>query len=87
MPAQVILEFEGVTTKEYDAVNAALGIDPVTGSGDWPEGLQVHAAGLNERGHLGRDRNLGHARSPVPLHGGSPQRRPRARVVLPPRPA
>jgi hypothetical protein len=52
MPAQVILEFEGVTTKEYDAVNAALGIDPVTGSGDWPEGLQVHAAGLNERGHL-----------------------------------
>jgi hypothetical protein len=26
MPAQVILEFEGVTTKEYDAVNAALGI-------------------------------------------------------------
>ena len=25
MARQVILEFEGVTTKEYDAVNAALG--------------------------------------------------------------
>src|ERR1700722_5069084 len=52
MPAQVILEFEGVTTKEYDAVNAALGIDPSTGEGDWPDGLRVHAAGLNEDGHL-----------------------------------
>ncbi len=52
MPAQVILEFEGVTTKEYEAVNAALGIDPATGEGEWPDGLQVHAAGLNEDGHL-----------------------------------
>src|ERR1039457_783556 len=52
MPAQLILEFEGVTTKEYDAVNDALGIDPASGEGDWPEGLQVHAAGLNEDGHL-----------------------------------
>ena len=52
MPAQLILEFEGVTTKEYDAVNAVLGIDPATGSGEWPDGLQVHAAGLNEAGHL-----------------------------------
>jgi hypothetical protein len=52
MPAQLILEFEGVTTKEYEAVNAALGIDPATGAGDWPDGLQVHAAGLNEGGHL-----------------------------------
>ena len=52
MPAQVILEFEGVTTKEYDAVNKELGIDMATGEGDWPDGLQVHAAGLNEQGHL-----------------------------------
>jgi hypothetical protein len=52
MPAQVILEFEGVTTKDYDAVNAALGIDPDTGAGEWPDGLVVHAAGLNEDGHL-----------------------------------
>ncbi len=52
MTAQLILEFEGVTGKEYEAVNAALGIDPATGGGDWPDGLQVHAAGLNEAGHL-----------------------------------
>jgi hypothetical protein len=52
MVAEVILEFEGVTTKEYDAVNAALGIDMNTGKGDWPDGLQVHAAGLNEQGNL-----------------------------------
>ncbi len=52
MVAEVILEFEGVTTKEYDAVNSELGIDPSTGDGDWPEGLISHAAGLNEDGHL-----------------------------------
>ena len=52
MTAQLILEFEGVTTKEYEAVNADFGIDPATGAGDWPDGLQVHAAGLNEDGHL-----------------------------------
>jgi hypothetical protein len=52
MPSQVILEFEGVTTKEYDAVNNELGIDPQSGSGDFPDGLLLHAAGLNENGHL-----------------------------------
>ncbi len=52
MPSQLILEFDGVTTKEYAAVNAALGIDMESGEGDWPDGLQVHAAGLNENGHL-----------------------------------
>jgi hypothetical protein len=52
MPSETILEFEGITTKEYDAVNAALGIDMSSGQGDWPPGLQVHAAGLNEKGHL-----------------------------------
>jgi hypothetical protein len=52
MAAGVILEFEGVTTKEYNAVNAALGIDQETGEGDWPDGLVTHTAGLNEGGHL-----------------------------------
>jgi hypothetical protein len=52
MAAAVILEFEGVTTKEYDAVNAALGIDTETGEGEWPDGLVTHSAGLNEDGHL-----------------------------------
>ena len=52
MPAQVILEFEGVTTKEYEAVNKELGVDPSTGKGDWPDGLVTHAAGHDENGHL-----------------------------------
>jgi hypothetical protein len=52
MAAGVILEFEGVTTKQYEAVNAALGIDPQTGEGDWPDGMVSHTAGLNEDGHL-----------------------------------
>ena len=52
MAAGVILEFEGVTEKEYKAVNDALGIDMNTGTGDWPDGLVTHSAGLNENGHL-----------------------------------
>ncbi len=52
MAAALILEFEGVTQKEYDAVNAALGIDPTTGEGNWPDGLISHSGGLNSEGHL-----------------------------------
>jgi len=52
MAAALILEFEGVTMKEYAAVNAALGLDPERGAGDWPDGLVSHSAGLNDDGHL-----------------------------------
>jgi hypothetical protein len=52
MAAAVILEFEGVTTKEYGAVNEALGIDMGTGQGDWPDGLMTHSAGVNDDGRL-----------------------------------
>jgi hypothetical protein len=52
MAAAVILEFEGVTLKEYAAVNAVLGIDMATGEGEWPDGLVTHTAGLNDDGHL-----------------------------------
>ena len=52
MAAELILEFEGVTTKEYEAVNEALGIDMASGKGDWPDGLVAHSAGLNDAGHL-----------------------------------
>ena len=52
MAAELILEFEGVTTDEYYAVNRELGIDPETGEGNWPDGLVAHSAGLNEAGHL-----------------------------------
>lgn len=34
MAAGVILEFDGVTKKEYDAVNKELGIDMATGKGN-----------------------------------------------------
>jgi hypothetical protein len=50
MPAELILEFEGVTTEQYFAV--VLGIDPASGEGDWPDGMVAHSAGLNENGHL-----------------------------------
>jgi len=50
MASAVILEFEGITKKEYDAVNTALGIDSASGEGDWPDGLVSHSAGLNDQG-------------------------------------
>jgi hypothetical protein len=52
MPAELILEFEGVSIDQYYAVNKALGLDADTGEGNWPDGLVTHAAGLNEGGHL-----------------------------------
>ena len=52
MAAELILEFEGVTTVEYDAVNKELGIDPATGEGDWPDGMLVHSAGLSSNGNF-----------------------------------
>jgi len=52
MAAGLILEFEGVTQKEYDAVNAALGFDPATGEGDWPDGMISHSAGHRDDGQF-----------------------------------
>lgn len=52
MAAELILEFDGVTAVEYHAVNQELGIDPVSGEGDWPEGMLSHSAGLNQSGAL-----------------------------------
>ena len=43
MAEALILEFEGLGRKEYDAVNAILGIDQETGEGDWPDGLLFHS--------------------------------------------
>jgi hypothetical protein len=37
---------------EYDAVNAPLGVDPVQGGGDWPDGLVSHAAGWRDDGRF-----------------------------------
>lgn len=52
MAAELILEFEGVTEKEYNAVNKELGIDSETGQGNWPDGLIAHSAGVNEAGRF-----------------------------------
>jgi hypothetical protein len=52
MPAALILEFEGVSEKEYEAVNDALGFDPKTGEGDWPDGMLSHSAGHRDDGRF-----------------------------------
>ncbi len=50
MAVGLILEFTGVGEAEYDAVNSKLGVDMRTGTGDWPAGLLMHAAGTAEDG-------------------------------------
>ena len=50
MPEALILEFEGVGQKEYEAVNKELGIDMTSGQGNWPPGLLMHAAGVADDG-------------------------------------
>ncbi len=50
MAEGLILEFEGVGESEYQAANAELGIDMARGTGDWPSGLLVHAAGISDSG-------------------------------------
>ena len=50
MADALIYEFEGVDEKQYDAVNEKLGLDPASGSGDWPAGLLSHIAGTADDG-------------------------------------
>jgi hypothetical protein len=50
MAEGLILEFQGIGLDEYRAVNAALGLDVRTGSGEWPDGLLVHVAGAGPAG-------------------------------------
>jgi hypothetical protein len=50
MAEAVTLRFTGIGQQEYDAVNRVLGIDPMSGQGDWPEGLLMHAAGYADDG-------------------------------------
>jgi hypothetical protein len=52
MAAALILEFEGVSEKEYEAVNAELDFDPKTGEGDWPDGMLSHSAGHRDDGRF-----------------------------------
>jgi hypothetical protein len=48
MAEALILEFTGIGEEEYNAVNAKLGIDMASGTGDWPEGMLSHAAGRTD---------------------------------------
>jgi hypothetical protein len=42
MSDALFYEFTGVSTDDYKAVNAILGLDPATRGGDWPTGLLSH---------------------------------------------
>lgn len=50
MAEMLVLEFEGIGRETYEAVNGRLGIDSVTGKGDWPAGLLYHAGGEGDDG-------------------------------------
>ena len=52
MAAILVLQFADLDQAAYDAVNAKLGIDMATGSGDWPPGLISHAGGVVDGGGL-----------------------------------
>jgi hypothetical protein len=51
MSEAIILEFRDASPGLYDAVNKILGLDPVSGAGDWPEGMLCHAAGEHADGN------------------------------------
>jgi hypothetical protein len=52
MSDAIILEFKTATADQYNAVNKLLGIDPVTGEGDWPAGLLSHAGASGADGGI-----------------------------------
>jgi len=46
----LILEFDGVSREQYEAVNKLLGVDMASGKGNWPAGLLFHAGGAKPGG-------------------------------------
>jgi hypothetical protein len=50
MADAIILEFDGVGREQYEAVNQRLGIDPVSGQGDWPTGMVSHLGAEKQGG-------------------------------------
>ena len=50
MAELLVLEFDGFGKDVYAKVNEILGIDMVSGEGDWPAGLLSHAAGRTADG-------------------------------------
>ncbi len=71
--AGLILEFEGVTGKEYRAERRG-GIDRAPGPVTAPRTQSSHSGGLNAGRAPGRDGGVGHAGDQVVVHGGSPRR-------------
>ena len=50
MAAALILKLAGVGRDEYYRVSGLMNIDQKTGTGDWPDGLLTHAAGITDEG-------------------------------------
>ena len=51
MSEAIILEFRDASPDLYDAVNKILGLDPTSGSGDWPDGMVSHAGAEHPDGN------------------------------------
>lgn len=52
MAVGLVFQFANSSLDDYDRVNKILGLDQKTGAGDWPDGLQSHAAGTTADGSL-----------------------------------
>ena len=52
MSEALILEFQGVTVDQYQAVNKLLGLDAATGEGNSPPGLLSHTGATAADGNL-----------------------------------
>ena len=52
MSEALILEFQGVTVEQYQAVNKLLGLDAATGEGNSPAGLISHTGATTAGGAL-----------------------------------
>lgn len=50
MPEELIIEFTDLDESDYFAISEDLGVDVMTGSGDWPPGLLSHTAGATPEG-------------------------------------
>jgi hypothetical protein len=51
MSDALILEFRNASPGLYYDVNKVLGLDPLSGEGDWPDGMVSHTAAEHEDGN------------------------------------
>ena len=52
MSDALLLEFSGVSADKYAEVNGILGLDPDSGTGDWPDGMVSHTGASSGDGVL-----------------------------------